>query len=119
MAKVLFIGTRARSAGSVRLMTSMESFADNKKGSLVSPLKYSFEMTTKRRKSIQSLVCPGCREIGTLRKIVYGMPDPESFDFEKYAMGGCCLNGDGSDPDLRCKSCDWEGLRESFVSHPQ
>ena len=86
---------------------------------LVSPLSYSEIMTTKRRKRISGLVCPGCSEIGTLRKIVYGMPDPESFDFEKYAVGGCCMNGDGSDPDLRCKSCEWVGLRESFVSHPQ
>ncbi len=68
-------------------------------------------MTTKGRKRINSLICPSCLEIGTLRKIIYGMPDPESFDFEKYAVGGCCMNGDGSDPDIRCKSCGWEGFR--------
>ena len=33
------------------------------------------------------------------------MPDPEHFDFEKYAVGGCCMNGDGSDPDVSCKEC--------------
>ena len=76
-------------------------------------------MTTKPRKRINGLVCPGCSEINSLRRIVYGVPDPENFDFEKYAVGGCCINGDGSDPDLRCKNCEWEGLRESFVSHPQ
>ena len=38
------------------------------------------------------------------------MPDPEEFDFEKYAVGGCCISGDGSGPTLRCKSCEWEGL---------
>jgi hypothetical protein len=53
-------------------------------------------MTTKRRKRISNLVCPGCSEIGTLRKIVYGMPDPENFDFEKYAVGGCCISEDGA-----------------------
>jgi hypothetical protein len=89
------------------------------KGAPVSALSYSEVMKTKRRKRISGLVCPGCSEVGTLRKIVFGMPDPDEFDFEKYAVGGCCINGDGSDPDLRCKSCEWEGLRESFVSHPQ
>ena len=80
----------------------------------VSPPSYSEVMTTKRRKRINGLVCPGCSEIGTLRKIVYGMPDPESFDFEKYAVGGCCINGDGSDPDISCRACDWSGFRESL-----
>ena len=55
------------------------------------------------------LICPVCREIGTLRMVIYGMPDPEHFDFEKYAVGGCCISGDGSDPDVRCRECDWEG----------
>lgn len=71
-------------------------------------------MTTKRRKRIRSLACPGCSEIGTLQKIVYGMPDPENFDFEKYAVGGCCINGDGSDPDIRCRACDWSGFLSLF-----
>ena len=44
-------------------------------------------MTTKRRKRISGLVCPGCSEIGTLRKVVYGMPDPEEFDFEGLKAG--------------------------------
>ena len=80
----------------------------------VSGSTYGHRMSAKRRKRINGLVCPGCSEVGMLRKIVYGMPDPESFDFEKYAVGGCCINGDGSDPDLRCKSCEWEGLRRSL-----
>ena len=80
----------------------------------VSPPSYSEVMTTKRRKRINGLACPECSEIGTLRKIVYGMPDPESFDFEKYAVGGCCVNGDGSDPDISCRACDWSGFRESL-----
>lgn len=71
-------------------------------------------MTAKRRKRIGTLACPNCAEIGTLQKILYGIPDPETFDFEKYAVGGCCLSPDGVDPDLRCKSCEWEGLRENF-----
>jgi hypothetical protein len=63
---------------------------------------------------MKELTCPECLEIGTLRKIIYGMPDPETFDFEKYAVGGCCINGDGSDPDISCKSCDWTGKRKSL-----
>ena len=49
--------------------------------------------------------------MGTLRKILYGMPDSETFDFEKYAVGGCCMNGDESDPDISCRACDWSGIR--------
>ena len=74
-------------------------------------------MTTKRRRSsIKLLVCPSCQKLGTLRKIIYGMPDPETFDFEKYAVGGCCINGDGSDPDLSCKNCEWEGFQSKIKS---
>ncbi len=79
---------------------------------------YGGVMTTKRRKRISGLVCPGCSETGTLRKIIYGMPDPESFDFEKYAVGGCCMNGDGSDPDISCRECDWSGFRIDFIVAP-
>ncbi len=82
---------------------------------LVSPFSYSAVMATQRRKRIIGLVCPGCSEIGTLRKIIYGMPDPETFDFEKYAVVGCCMNGDGTDPDVSCRACDWSGLRDSLV----
>ena len=73
-------------------------------------------MTTKRRqRSIKFLVCPACQQIGTLRKILYGMPDPETFDFEKYAVGGCCVEGDGSDPDVACKACGWSGMRNELL----
>jgi hypothetical protein len=70
--------------------------------------------TKRRRRSVKLLECPSCSQSGTLRKIIYGMPDPESFDFEKYAVGGCCMNGDGSDPDIRCRECDWSGFREDL-----
>ena len=72
-------------------------------------------MTTKRRRrSIKLLVCPECGQIGTLRTILYGMPDPESFDFEKYAVGGCCVSPDGIDPDIRCTECEWSGVRDKL-----
>lgn len=72
-------------------------------------------MTTKRRKSIRTLICPDCGEIGTLRTILYGMPDPETFDFEKYAVGGCCVSPDGIDPDVACKACGWSGFRDELL----
>ena len=71
-------------------------------------------MKTKHRSRISSLACPECGEVGTLRKIIYGMPDPETFDFEMYAVGGCCITGDGHDPDVQCRSCEWEGFRDSI-----
>ena len=72
-------------------------------------------MTTKRRRrSIKLLVCPECGQIGTLRTILYGMPDPETFDFEKYAVGGCCVSPDGIDSDIRCRECEWSGFRNKL-----
>ena len=64
----------------------------------------------KCRCSIKLLTCPECGQTGTLRKILYGMPDPETFDFEKYVVSGCCMNGDRSDPNLACKACSWRGI---------
>ena len=81
-------------------------------GYLVSGCGYLEHMVRKRRKQLNLLVCPGCLAVGTLRKIMYGMPDPETFDFEKYAVGGCCMNGDGSDPDISCRACEWSGIRD-------
>ena len=81
----------------------------------VSGVVYFQDMSRTRRRALKSLTCPECGQIGTLRKIVYGMPDPETFDFEKYAVGGCCMNGDGSDPEVSCRACGWEGLRESIL----
>ena len=50
-------------------------------------------------------VCPVCQ--GTeIKEIVYGLPDIETFDFEKHAVGGCCVSD--NDPGFKCKSCDLE-----------
>jgi hypothetical protein len=65
-------------------------------------------MRTKRRPTLGSLICPQCGEKGNIRKILYGMPG-DGFDFEKYAVGGCCMNGDGSDPEIACRKCEWQG----------
>jgi len=72
-------------------------------------------MSKTRRRALKMLTCPECGQIGTLRTILYGMPDPETFDFEKYAVGGCCVEGDGNDPDVQCKACGWSGLLVNFI----
>ena len=36
-------------------------------------------------------------------EIVYGLPDIESFDFEKYEVGGCCVTP--NDPKFSCTEC--------------
>ena len=82
---------------------------------LVSHDVYDVGMSKARRRALKMLNCPGCDEIGTLRTILYGMPNPETFDFEKYAVGGCCLSGDGLDPDVQCRNCEWEGFRDSIL----
>jgi len=71
--------------------------------------------TKKRRRSITLLTCPGCGQVGTLQKILYGMPDPETFDFEKYAVGGCCPPS-ASPPDCRCSGCGFDGYRDVISS---
>ena len=37
-------------------------------------------MNKTRRGALKMLVCPEYGRTGTLRKIIYGMPDPETFD---------------------------------------
>ncbi|MBU3735293.1 MAG: hypothetical protein FGM60_06805 [Candidatus Planktophila sp.] len=68
-----------------------------------------------KRVVLKTAVCPGCGTKGLLRRIIYGMPDPETFNFEKYAVGGCCIRGDGLDPQFACRECDWEGFKEDLL----
>ena len=67
-----------------------------------------FGQPQKRRKRIDSLVCPSCGE-KTLKKIVYGMPG-EDFDFKKHFVGGCIPARE----DIGCKNCEWVGMRASL-----
>jgi hypothetical protein len=93
---------------------SLKSSLENESKILVSHDPYVLVMSKTRRRALKMLICPECRQISTLRHIIYGMPDPEIFDFEKYAVGGCCLTGDGIDPDVQCRNCDWEGFRKDL-----
>ena len=93
---------------------SLRSSIENERRNLVSHDLYGVGMSQTRRRALKMLICPECQQVGTLRKIIYGMPDPETFDFEKYAVGGCCISGVGLDPDLQCKQCEWEGFRKDL-----
>jgi hypothetical protein len=42
------------------------------------------------------------------------MPDPETFDFEKYAVGGCLV--EDNQPDIRCRDCGWSGLKAFLLT---
>jgi hypothetical protein len=48
------------------------------------------------------LRCPSCQG-DEIKEIIYGMPDPEHFDFEKYEVGGCCVTP--NDPKYWCDQC--------------
>lgn len=54
-------------------------------------------------------VCPECGKVGTVRKILWGMPSVEAFESGNYIIGGCMVQGDGLDPKHGCTECDWEG----------
>ncbi len=67
-----------------------------------------FDQPQKRKKRIDSLVCPGCGE-KKLKKIVYGMPG-DNVNFQKNFVGGCIP----SEEDIGCKNCEWVGIRANF-----
>jgi hypothetical protein len=48
-------------------------------------------------------VCPACQGFD-IKEIVYGLPDIESFDFEKHEVGGCCVSD--NDPGFKCMKCE-------------
>ncbi len=61
--------------------------------------------------------CPRCGTRDGVRAILYGlpaqMPDPDD-----YAIGGCCISADGSDPECRCLNCHTE-WRTSHSHRPR
>jgi hypothetical protein len=52
----------------------------------------------------KQIMCPACQGFD-IKEIVYGLPDIESFDFEKHAVGGCLVTGD--DDTYRCSGCEY------------
>jgi len=77
--------------------------------SLVSLNPYLSTMTNKRHPPLRTLSCQQCGQKGNLQRIIYGMPDPKTFDFEKYAVGGCLV--EDNQPDIRCRDCGWRGIK--------
>ena len=68
--------------------------------------------TRRRRVRLSTASCPSCHEVGSLKEILWGMPDFEQ-DLSRYVIGGCCITGD--DPDIACVKCEWRGLRKNLI----
>jgi hypothetical protein len=64
---------------------------------------------SKVTKWMQVMPCPECGEVGTIRKILWGMPTQEAFESGDFVIGGCLVQGDGSDPKYGCQICSWNG----------
>jgi hypothetical protein len=47
--------------------------------------------------------CPSCKQVGTIRTILYGMP-LYPVDESKFVLGGCVM--DEINPKYHCVSCD-------------
>jgi hypothetical protein len=48
------------------------------------------------------ILCLSCQS-NQVKEIAYGSPDFENFDFERFEVGGCCVEPD--DPRYKCSSC--------------
>lgn len=60
-----------------------------------------------KRLVLKSAICLGCTAVGSIRKILWGMPNVEP-DPDKYVTGGCCIPDDPAD--YTCIRCDWSGV---------
>lgn len=53
---------------------------------------------------------PKCRVCGArMIPIVYGLPGPglmRKAEQGKVSLGGCCISGDGTDPEWECPKCE-------------
>ena len=57
--------------------------------------------------------CPKCKTKGSIRKILWGMPDPDNpDDSDKYIVGGCLVTG--FDPTHECIKCGWQRMPKRF-----
>ncbi len=67
----------------------------------------------KRRVTVKTSPCPNCGAMGSLRRIVWGLP-AQAIDLEKFAIGGCCIPE--NPPELACTECPWSGHRGHLLS---
>ncbi len=65
-----------------------------------------------KRVRIRNAKCPACGVVGTLKRIIFGLPG-DDFDFDKYISGGCIVTDD--DPEVGCVTCGWEGKRAELL----
>ena len=54
--------------------------------------------------------CPSCKTKGSIRQIIWGMPDEEP-DPNKYVIGGCLVSD--NDPTHECIKCGWQRFKPS------
>ena len=59
---------------------------------------------------ISRMKCPKCLGLN-VKKVIYGMPDLENFDFDKYEIGGCTDMDTG--PTHWCVDCS-KGFRKKL-----
>ena len=64
-----------------------------------------------KRIVLKTQKCPICGNPGSIRKILWGMPNEEP-DPSKYVTGGCCVPM--FTPDYACIECDWTGVRDDL-----
>ena len=63
--------------------------------------------------------CPKCKTKGSIRQILYGMPDFDNLpDPKKYLMAGCIVTG--NDPTHQCLICGWQRFPKEpdFLAKP-
>ena len=48
-------------------------------------------------------ICPSCKAIGTIRRIIYGYPSEEMAMNNEIILGGCVVTY--NDPKFACKDC--------------
>ena len=60
-------------------------------------------------KWMETVSCPECGDVGTIRRFLWGMPTQEAFESGDFVIGGCIVQGDESDPKFGCLNCSWTG----------
>jgi hypothetical protein len=70
----------------------------------------------RKRITIKTSPCPGCGIVGSLRRIVWGLPEA-AIDTDKYAIGGCIIPENA--PELACTQCPWSGHRGHLIPNPK
>ena len=68
--------------------------------------------TSSRRVRLSTASCPSCGVVGSLRRIIYGMPGLD-FDLDRYISGGCVVTD--NDPNIGYKKFYWFGLKKDLV----